>query len=497
MNGGQGEGAGPLAHQAVTAVLWSASQKWIARVGGFVTIAILTRMLTPAEFGTVAVATAILPIAYLLADMGFSTYVAQARDIEQRLLSTAFWFSSIAGLILAGGLFAAAPLLAWIFRVPQAADVVRALAPLVVLVTLSSVSIALLRRRLRFRALAIQSFAASIGGQVTAIGMALLGFGVWALVAQMLVFQLITTVCAGIAAGWLPSFRFSRVEFFRMTAFGAKVVGVDLFGLLRQWAEYAIIAAFVGATGLGYLSIAQRLVQIAQDVTAAAVLPVSTVVFSRVRTDPVRLRGGYRRALGLTYAAVVPVMIFLCVSSPELVPFVFGDQWDASVVPAQVLAITGILTMVAMLDHGLLYGLGRPGAWLVFAVVVDVATVGVALVTAPHGLVAWCWGFLAVAVVATLGRWPIVAPLVRMRWTDLAAAGLRAGLCAALSAGAGVFADAALRDVVPVAAIAVTGIVVLAVFVAAMRVVMRPEFDDIVRLARSRTGRFSKTKEEQ
>ena len=486
MSGRVEDESGALGHQAVTSILWTASQKWVARIGGFVTIAILTRLLAPAEFGTVAAATAVLPIAYLLADMGFSTYVVQAKEIEQRMLSTAFWFSVVAGIILTGGLFASAPIFALVFHVPEAADVVRGLAPLVILVTLSSVSVALLRRQLRFRALAIQSFIASVAGQVVAIVLALLGFGVWALVGQMLVFQIVTTIYACAVARWRPSLQFSYSEFLRMASFGTKVVGVDLIGVLRQWVEYAIISSFLGATGLGYLNVAQRLVQIAQDVTAAAVLPVSTVVFSRIRMEPERLRSGYRRALGMTYAAIIPVMVFLTVSAPQLVPFLFGRQWGGSIGASQVLAVVGILTMIAMLDHGLFYGLGRPGTWFVFAIVVDVATIGLAFVTAPHGLVAWAFGFLAIAIVSTVARWPLVGRLVATPVTRILIVTVRATAVSALAAAAGIGVDALTRSWLPVLGIGATGLAVIIVDLAAMRLFMNSELSEISRIVRSR-----------
>lgn len=478
-----------LGQQAVTAVLWTAGQKWVARIGGFVTIAILARLLAPAEFGTVAAATAVLPIAYLLADMGFSTYVVQAREASARMLSTAFWFSVTAGLVLAAALLVAAPLFAAIFRTPEAADVVRALAPLVVLVSLSSVSVALLRRHMRFRALAVQSFIASIAGQACAIIMAFAGFGVWSLVAQMLLFQVITTIYACSAARWLPKLQFSTAEFHRMASFGMKVVGVDLIGVLRQWAEYAIIAAFLGTTGLGYLSVAQRLVQIAQDVTAAAVLPVTTVVFARIRTEPERLRSGYFRALGMTYAVVVPVMVFLTVSAPQLVPLLFGAQWAESIGVAQVLGCVGILTMVAMLDHGLFYGVGRPGTWFVFAVIVDVATIVVALFTASHGLVVWALGFLGIAVVSTLVRQPLVCRLLEARWTMIGSVSARGVLCALVAAAFGVAVAFATAGWWPLLSIAAIGVGVMLGHLGGMRLFLRAELNDINRLVHARLWR--------
>lgn len=475
-----------LGDQAVSAVLWTATQKWLARIGGFVTIAILTRLLTPEDFGVVAAATAILPVTYLLADLGFSTYVVQAKEVDRRMLSTAFWFSLAVSIVLAAGLVAAAPVLAAIFGSPESADVLRVLALLVVLTAMSAVSTALLRRSMRFRALALQSFVASLVGQIVAIVLALTGFGVWALVAQMLIVQFIMSVCAVVLAGWVPGLRLSKSELSAMASFGSRVIGADLVGVLRQWAEYAIIANLLGTAALGYLNIAQRLVQIAQDVTAAAIMPVSTVVFAKIRTESERLTSGYFRSLGLTYATIIPVMVFLAVTGPDLVPFLFGDGWGESILPSQILAVTSILVMVAVLDHGLFYGTGRPGSWLAFSITVDVTTVVVALFTAPHGLVAWSIGFLSIAVVSTIVRWPLVARLIDTSVARLAGISGRAAACAALAAGAGILVFILAASWPPVLTLIAAGLAVVAGHLVGMRLFMRSHLAAVIQLVRRR-----------
>ena len=158
------------------------------------------------------------------------------------------------------------------------------------LVVVAAVPTALLRRRMAFRRLAIQGTAAAALAQVVAVVIALAGGGVWALVAQAITTTLVTTTAAWIAAGWRPTLSFSRSEFGTMARFGYKVVGVELVAVLRNWAETAIIAVSLGTAALGYLTIAQRLVQVAQELGGSAVAPVSVVVLARVRDMPDRLR---------------------------------------------------------------------------------------------------------------------------------------------------------------------------------------------------------------
>lgn len=482
-----------LGRQTAGAILWTTAQRWVARVGGFATVAILARLLAPKEFGTVAVATTMLPIAYMLSDMGFSTYIVQVKDLRTRMLSSAFWFSTAVGALLTGALVAAAPLFAALYRVPDAAAVVRGLAPTVLLVSLSAVPTALLRRRMKFRALAVQSFAGSTAGQVIAITLAFLGFGVWALVVQTLAYQLVCSVFAWVAARWYPRLSFSRRDFRTVASFGVKVASNDLIGVLREWVVNAIIAINFGAVGLGYINVAQRLVQVAQDVTASAVLPVSTVMFAKVQDNPDRLRSAYLRSQGLFCAVIVTIMVFVAIASPTLMPLLFGHQWGPSIPLAQVLACVGILIMGAMLDQALFYGAGQPGRWFLYGLVIDVATLAAAAISAPHGLIAYCLGFLAVAVCATVVRWPLVARVINARWWQIALIVGRAALCGAGAACAGLAADRLSGSLNPLITLAIVGVAVMVVQVACMRLFMRTELQEGVKLARSQLHRLQRS----
>ncbi|ACZ32105.1 polysaccharide biosynthesis protein [Xylanimonas cellulosilytica DSM 15894] len=425
---------GGLARRATASVAWSASQQWVIRITGLVTVAILARVLSPADFGVVAVAMSVLTLVHLLADMGFATYLVQAQDPSRRTLSTAFWYSVAAGTALTVGLVLLAPLLAQLLDTPEVIPVLRALAASALLVTLGSVPMALLRRELRFRALAIQAVAAGLIGQIVATVLALTGFGVWALVAQALVYQLLVTVMAWVASRWTVTWQFSRAEFVVMLRFGLKVLGTDVFAVARVTIENAIVVAALGVSGLGYLSIAQRLVSIAHDLTTTPVATVSLAVFAKIRDTTERSLSGYVRAQNMAHALVAPVMLLIALGAPFLLPLLFGSQWGVSIVPAQILALAGVLTLSG-LDRGLFLGRGRPGTWFVYVLIVDSVTIGVTALTVPHGLVAYAYGFLAVAAVATAARWVLVGRQLDASWWTISGP-LRRVLVAMGAAGA-------------------------------------------------------------
>lgn len=422
-----------VGRQAAAGVLWLTVQKWAVRLSGLVTIAVLTRYLSPEDFGVVAAASTVLPFFYLLADLGFAAYIVQVDRAGRRLLSTAFWFSCLAGVLLSGAVVAAAPLFGLVFGSDDVVPVLQVLALAVLATALGSVPTAILRREMRFRTLAVQGTIASVAAQVVAVSMTLSDAGVWALVGQVLTVQGLTALLACTAARWRPGFTFSRRQFVVMARYGGQVLGVECVAVCRQWAETAIVSVGLGLTALGYLNIAQRLVQIVQELTGAALLPVTMVAFAKIRDHAQRLREAYLRALRMTYALLAPPLTLLAVAAPLILPLVFGDGWEESVPVARILAVAGILVVGATLDHGLFYGLGKPGRWFVYALAIDALTVATTALTVRWGLVGVATGFLVVAAVATASRWFLVARLLHTR--PLALAGPFGFLAVAAPAG--------------------------------------------------------------
>lgn len=478
-----------LAARSKAGVGWLAAQTWVAKAGGFLTLVILTRLLTPTDFGLVAIAMTVLPLVYLIADLGFGTYVMQLAELDRVTTSTAFWYSASSGVVLAGGLALCAPLLEGLFGVPGVSMVVLGMTPAILLVAISAVPVALLRRGMRFRALALQSAAAALIAQAVAIGLALAGAGVWALIAQTCVAQAVILVGAWIAARWRPDFTFGRQTFATMVRFGGKVVGVNVVAVVRMWAENAIIANVLGAAALGRLSVAQRLVQTTQEIASSAVSPISTVVFAQVRDDPERLRRGYARALGLAYLTITPAPTAIVVLSPILVPLLFGPQWGESAIASQALALAAIFTLGAVLDHGLFYGLGRPGTWLAYATVIDTITVGATVIAVWSGIVAVAIGFAIVAATATIARWVLVARAIGSSvWT--VARPLTSALVLALVSGAAGWGVLVLASGLPAPLVVLAaGLVILSVHVLLAFVLLPASAREVFTLVRGRVGR--------
>jgi O-antigen/teichoic acid export membrane protein len=469
---GQADPQEHLGKHAAAGFLWLAAQKWAVRVSGLATLVVLTHEISPRDFGVVAAAMTVVPIVYLLADLGFSTYLLQTDDLDELTLSTAFWTSVAAAAVLSAGLWGVAPLLAMAFRIDELEQVLRVLVLAVVPTVLAGVPLAMLRRTMAFRTLALQTLVAALIGQVVAVVLALQGGGVWALVSQLIVVQWVVAILAWWRVGRLQSWRLSPPRLRQMAVFGVRVSTVDFVGTMTIWAQSWIVTVALGPSALGLLNIGQRLVFVAQELVAASMVPVSTVVFARVRDTPDRLRTTYLKALGVVYAVVSPVMILLVVTAPVLIPLLFGHEWKDSVAPAQALALAGIITLGAMLDHGLFYGLGRPGTWLSYAVFVDGATIGSAAITVRWGLTGVAVGFVVVALLATVARWILVSRVRGWRSREVAGPFFRVAPITVVSMVIGAIALDALPGR-PLAGMLVAGVVTLAVYGLLLRLLAR------------------------
>ncbi|MCB0910094.1 MAG: lipopolysaccharide biosynthesis protein [Propionibacteriaceae bacterium] len=458
------------------------AQKWVSRAGGLITITILTRLLNPEDFGLVAIAWTIVTLTYVLSDMGLATYIIQADNVDRNNLSTAFWVSLIVGISLGGIIFALAPFLADALSTPAATPILQAMAGLILVIAASSVPLALLRRRMAFRRLAAQEVTGALIAQVVAIAAALGGLGVWALVLQLMVGQVITSSLMWVSARWRPTLNFSGNDFSTMIRFGMQVVGNGLVGVFRGWAETGIIVAGLGIRELGYFNIAQRLVQTASDLSGSALFPVSTVAFARSNSSLDRLRAAHAKATSVSQAVVTPLMIYIAVSASLLVPFLFGPEWTPSAQVAIPLAIAATLAFGVNVDHGLHNGVGRPGRWLGFALSIFGVSATLMLIAVPHGMLAVALAFTGTAIVEMIGRWFMVARLLDQTVWRTALPFLGVLPAATISAAAGVGVMALLSGTNTVVTLTVTGLVVLGVHAALIRVVTPHVWEDLLSL---------------
>lgn len=403
-----------LRSQAVAGVFWTALQKWSVRISSFLGFLALGRLLSPRDFGVVALASTFIVLMTTLADTGFATYLVQEKELTQESKSTAFYIATGTGVLLFGLGCALAFPLAALLHVPELRRVLPVLAVSLVFVGLSSVPVAMLLRDMQFQVLAMRQVIATVLSVITGISLAIAGAGPWALVGQFLVLRVVTTLVLALATEFRPRGGFSRKEARKILAYSGKAMGAHLLFQARDQGEVLLIGAIAGPVPLGIWTVASRLVLVIGDLLGTVLGSVAAPLFARVQSDGARLGRAVAATSGIGTLVLAPALACLALTSHELIPHVFGSQWKPATGVAAILAMRGIFVAMSQLDRSVLLNAGKAGGEFRLIAVLTALHVVLVAVLAGHGVKVLAAGLLIEAVLIAPVR-----PVLLRRWLNV------------------------------------------------------------------------------
>ncbi|MCF6736934.1 lipopolysaccharide biosynthesis protein [Blastococcus sp. KM273129] len=397
-------------------------------------IVVLARLLSPEDYGVVAIVAVIVGIGELFRDFGLSTAAVQASTLSRAERDNLFWLNSGIGVVLAALLCAAAPLIAAAFDDPRLTAVAMALSVTFVLNGLSTQHRAMHVRSLRFGVLVSTEAAGQAVGVAVGISLALLGHGYWALVALQLVQGAVTLLLLAAGGRWLPGGIDRGATIRPFVGYGLPLLGAQVLNLAGTSAATLTIGARFGTAPVGLFDRASQLVRLLLLQLQAPSTRVAVPVLSRLQSQPRRFSDfvSYGQVVLLTLIAVM--FALLVAQAPSVVHIVLGDQW-ADVVPLlRVLLIAGFFQSAAYAVYWVFLARGLTRSQLRYALVTRPAMV--LLVIAGSS-----WGVQGVAVayaVAAACAWPVALWWIRRAVEGLSGRlfgnGVRAGVLLALAA---------------------------------------------------------------
>jgi polysaccharide transporter, PST family len=349
-----------LREKAITSVVWSATQTWGVRVISFVVMIALARLVAPDAFGLVAYATVFISFAQIFVDQGFSDAIVQFPEITDEHLDTAFWISLLAGAVLCIASIFAADTIASFFREPDLAAVIRWLSPIFVLSAMSSVQQASLRREFAFKSLTVRSLTANLSSSLVAVIMAFKGFGVWSLVAKLLVQGAVNMVMLWRVSDWRPRFRISIKRFKELFLFGANILGGNFVDFLSVHSDDFLIGYFLGSVALGYYTLAYNLLIVTTDLLISVPNQVAFPLLSSLQSDSAGVNRAFCRVILLQSIIAFPVFLGIAALSSELVIQLYGSSWSASIPVLQLLMLIGIVRSAMYIYSSAFRAAGKP-----------------------------------------------------------------------------------------------------------------------------------------
>lgn len=399
---------------------------------------VLAGLLGPSSFGVLAMALVFVGLIEMMLQQGLLPAIVQRKELRPEHADTAFWCVLGAGSLLTAACLLLAPLWAAVNNLPQLTAVIWALSPLIPIQALVVVQEALLRRELRFRALALRGTAATLCGGIAGVAAALQGWGVWSLVLQQLV-----TASAGVfvlwaASGWRPSRRFDRTAAGELYAYSLRSSGATIGLFLGNRADVLVAGAFFGPLVVGIYRLAHRLTSLALEVGSRAMQGVALPALSELQGDSETFCRRWAQMQRATTVITLPLLALLGCAAPELVALL-GPEWSGAVAAIQILAVVQAFTALSLLSGPVLQAIGKPGvlALLVWArAVVLVVALGVAGAVLPGAdaqqqLLAMLLVALGVVVVSGISSVVVASRAVGMPLVRLVTASLPGGAAAA------------------------------------------------------------------
>jgi O-antigen/teichoic acid export membrane protein len=387
---------------------------FLVRVGSLM---VLARILEPKDFGLLGMVTAFTGVLSLFRDFGLSAATIQHTTVTEVQASTLFWINTLAGAILAVIAAAFAPFVSTFYHEPRLFWVTIVVATGFLFNGAGVQHSALLQRQMRFTALAIIDVVALVVSSAIAVGAAMAGYGLWALVVMTVSLPLTSTVGLWLFGAWVPGRPHSGVGIGRMMQFGGTLT---LNGLVMYFAsnfEKVLLGRFWGAEALGMYGRAYQLIRIPTDNLNSAVGDVAFSALSRIQDDPSRLRSYFLKGYSLVLGLTLPTTIACALFADDIVLILLGPKWRESAGIFRLLAPTMLIFAIANPLGWLLNSIGLVGRGLKIALVIAPLMIASYLIGLPYGPMGVAFAYSAVMMlwIAPIIAWCVHGTMISFR----------------------------------------------------------------------------------
>jgi polysaccharide transporter, PST family len=316
--------------------------------------AVLARLLTPGDYGLVAMITAISGMGMVMQDMGLSAATVQRQTITMSQVSTLFWFNALLGGVIALAGTLCAPLIAGLIGSPDAVAIVAALFAGLLLPSLSVQHRALLQRQMRFTEQAAIGIVALVIAGSCAVIVALRGGGAWALVTLSLVNDAVTLLLSWRASGFVPERPRWHAEVAGMLRFGGGFLLFRVMGYLAQNLHVVLLGRNAGPAAAGLFTRAHAIANLMLGYTNEPAGKVAMAALPRYASDPPAFARFYERCLSVMMLGAAPIALFAGVFAADLVRLLLGPQW-APASPLLTVLAAGMAIQPALYSTGWVY----------------------------------------------------------------------------------------------------------------------------------------------
>jgi teichuronic acid exporter len=389
-----------LREQALSGFRWTASARMLSQVFTWALTLVVVRLLTPEDYGLVAMSTVFVLFLSAFSQFGLGAAVIQKTDVDVPILRRVFGATLVIHFSMAALLLLAAPLVATFYGEPRVIPIIRVLSLQFIIAAFAIIPDAQLVRRMEFRRRSLLELSATIIASTTTLAMAWAGMGVWALVTGTVLSQVLRTIGLNWLAPFLHWPEFSVQGMRTLLRFGGQLTAIQILWLFSSQVDMMICGRWLGKEAAGFYSVAMHIASLPSQRVLSIINQVAFPTFSRMQDNMRKVAENLLLAIRLLSFFAFPLMWGMSSIAPELVEVILGAKWAASAIPLQVLGLIMPLRMISNFIPQAVQAIGRSDILLynsIFAAVV----LPIAF------LVGVNWGLLGVSL-----TWLVASPLL-------------------------------------------------------------------------------------
>lgn len=381
--------------KVVNGTMWSMVERFSAQGIQFVLSLVIARILSPSDYGLIAMLTVFISISQVFTDSGFSQALIQKKNRTEKDLSTVFYFNIIVSILIYAILFLSSHAIAIFYREPQLELILKFTALGIVITSFSAIQRTILLINMDFKRSAKITVISVVLSGGTALVLAISGCGVWTLVFQSITAHVITAVLLWTMSNWRPLFVFSMTSFKELFGFGSKILMASLITAVYNNLYSLVIGKMLSSKQLGLYNRAHHISYIIPSNLIQVFSRVTFTAECEMQDQQELLQEKHLHYIRMISYVVFPTLFALAVLADPIIRFLLTDKWSECVPLLQILCLAFLFDPVMFMNYQLV-NVKRRGDYALYAEILK-KTAGFAIlaITIFHGLKSLCWGLVA------------------------------------------------------------------------------------------------------
>ena len=347
-------------------MIWKFGERISSQLVSFVVSIIIARILSPSDYGLIAMVTVFISISYVLVDGGFSSALIQKKNTDRLDFSTVFYFSLLGAFVIYGILFLGAPYIADFYgeQYQQLTPLLRVLGLLVIIYSINSVQAAYISRKMMFRRFFWATMTGTSASAVVGIYLAYYGYGVWALVGQQLTASIVNTITLFLITRKLPGLEFSLVRLKSFFSYGVRLLGANILSNIFLDFRTFVIAKLYSADQLAFFDRGRQYPYLVVNNINSSIAAVLFPRMSHLQDDAISIKKMTRDSIRFSSFLMCPLMLGLAAVAEPLVRLLLTEKWIHCVPFLQLFCIIYLFQPIHTANMQAIKALGRSDVYL-------------------------------------------------------------------------------------------------------------------------------------